>query len=115
MEIGVDNVRRLYGMLCQRPLPHLAEVSYPMRTILDICTVLAIVTFTSCQNANWELSPGSPAYRDGFHDGCDSGRFYARNPFAHYTRDVPRAESDKDYDEGWRLGYEQCRAAEPKR
>ena len=43
-------------------------------------------------------------------DGCDSGRFSARNLAYTYTKDAPRAEMDKQYQDGWQTGYDQCKA-----
>lgn len=74
--------------------------------------ILLILVLPGCQTANWELPDGPAAYREGYHDGCDSGRFSARNLAYTYTKDAPRAESDKEYEAGWQLGYDRCKEAQ---
>jgi hypothetical protein len=62
----------------------------------------------------------SPAYRDGWDDGCESGlyernvRFYGR-PLAsdRFTRDDGRFGTDKDYTDGWNDGAKSCAVGRP--
>ena len=45
-----------------------------------------------------------PAFRDGYADGCQSGK-----PFAAKQRDDARYAKDTQYASGWRDGYDICR------
>lgn len=50
----------------------------------------------------------TPAYADGFNDGCQSGRA-SQDPVAgFYTQNTKRFETDPQYAQGWRAGYQKC-------
>ena len=54
----------------------------------------------------------TPAYADGFNDGCQSGRA-SQDPVAgFFTQNAKRFETDKQYAEGWKAGYQKCSYAQ---
>lgn len=52
--------------------------------------------------------PQTPAYADGFADGCQSGRVSGGSLLDSYKKNVGRFESDKHYAEGWSAGHGKC-------
>jgi hypothetical protein len=48
------------------------------------------------------------AYKDGFDDGCQSGRASAFSLGDRYKKNVNRFESNKQYAQGWYAGFDQC-------
>jgi len=50
----------------------------------------------------------TPAYADGFNDGCQSGKASQKPVAGFYTRDTKRFDSDKQYEQGWTAGYWKC-------
>jgi hypothetical protein len=55
----------------------------------------------SAQQPPINLSGYSPAFKEGFRDGCDTARGSAR-------RDAKRFESDAQYAQGWQDGRSIC-------
>jgi flagellar biosynthesis/type III secretory pathway protein FliH len=51
-----------------------------------------------------------PAYADGYDDGCHSGKAAAGSMFDHFTKNVQRFSSDSQYAQGWKDGFNQCKA-----
>ena len=59
------------------------------------------------------MGPGhTPAYAAGFNDGCPSGRASVSPVAGFYTRDAKRFESDPQYAEGWKAGFQKCADAQ---
>lgn len=54
----------------------------------------------------------SPAYRQGFDDGCHSGRQAAGSLFEQFRKDLPRFNTDQDYAQGWSDAFRQCETQE---
>ena len=54
----------------------------------------------------------SVSYRQGFDDGCHSGRQAAGSFFDQFTKDLPRFNSDRDYAQGWSDAFRQCETQE---
>lgn len=50
----------------------------------------------------------SPAYADGYRDGCDDGSSTASNLTGQRVRDEARYNSEPDYAQGWRNGHREC-------
>jgi hypothetical protein len=48
----------------------------------------------------------SVAYADGFSDGWGSGQQAGGNPYAPFTKDVPRYLHDTEYKTGWDDGFQ---------
>ncbi len=54
----------------------------------------------------------SQAYRDGFDDGCHSGRQAAGSLFDQFRKDLSRFNANGDYAQGWSDAYRQCEREE---
>ena len=54
----------------------------------------------------------SPSYRQGFDDGCHSGRQAAGSLFEQFRKDLPRFNSERDYAQGWSDAFRQCETQE---
>jgi hypothetical protein len=52
----------------------------------------------------------SPAYVDGYKDGCQSGYFAAGDPKFKLVRDTTRFNYDTQYVQGWNVGFSACKA-----
>ncbi|QPH52242.1 hypothetical protein [Pontivivens ytuae] len=50
----------------------------------------------------------STAYRQGFDDGCHSGRQAAGDLFEQFRKDQARFDTDRDYAQGWSDAFRQC-------
>ncbi|MFQ6549314.1 hypothetical protein AADZ90_015255 [Aestuariibius sp. 2305UL40-4] len=50
----------------------------------------------------------SPSYRQGFDDGCHSGRQAAGSLFDQFRKDLARFNSDREYAQGWSDAFRQC-------
>ena len=57
----------------------------------------------------------SPSYRQGFDDGCHSGRQAAGSLFEQFRKDLPRFNTDRDYAQGWSDAFWQCETQEEVR
>ena len=54
----------------------------------------------------------TPAYADGFNDGCQSGKA-SQDPIAgFFTQNTKRFDSDPQYAQGWKAGYQKCSYAQ---
>lgn len=53
----------------------------------------------------------SPAYVDGYQDGCTSASARSNTMAAQPTQDEARFKSQPDYAEGWQDGMQQCNGA----
>jgi hypothetical protein len=49
----------------------------------------------------------SPAYAQGFDDGCDSGKKSAGDMFAQFHKNVQQFQHNQDYTLGWNDGHEE--------
>lgn len=55
---------------------------------------------------------GQPAeYRDGFREGCGSGYVAAGHPYAKFSKDVMRFQTDSLYKQGWEDGHSVCKGS----
>jgi hypothetical protein len=52
----------------------------------------------------------SPAYVDGYKDGCQSGYFAAGDPKFKLVKDATRFNYDTQYVQGWNVGFSACKA-----
>jgi len=76
--------------------------------------VMAGVMLAACSTPpNPLMPPGqTPAFADGFKDGCQSGRA-SQDPVAgFYAKNADRFASDKQYAEGWKSGFSKCSFAQ---
>lgn len=53
--------------------------------------------------------PQPPQYREGFDQGCQSGRSAAGRVGSRFTKDPIRFQSDAMYADGWRDGFNNCK------
>lgn len=51
----------------------------------------------------------SPAYAQGFDDGCSSGKKSAGDLFSQFHKNVQAFQHNQDYRQGWNDGHEECR------
>lgn len=52
----------------------------------------------------------SPAYAQGFDDGCSSGKKAAGDMFSQFHKNVQEFQHNSDYRQGWNDGHEECRS-----
>ena len=78
---------------------------------VGVATLLvAVAQLSSCasQSGAPRAQDRSPAYSEGFGDGCASGRA-SRGSLANWERkNVSRFDSDKQYAQGWSDAFDQC-------
>ena len=65
---------------------------------------------TSCVTEGQRLmnEGASPAYGQGFDDGCNSGKKSAGDMFAQFHKNVQQYQHKVDYQQGWNDGHEEC-------
>ncbi|NDV53012.1 hypothetical protein [Salipiger sp. PrR003] len=57
----------------------------------------------------------SAAYREGFDDGCSSGRQASGSSFNKFEKNQERFNTDTDYAQGWSDAFRQCETQEEAR
>lgn len=73
---------------------------------LSSCAVFAPI---SKESTNSMLGGyGSPAFKTGFHAGCQSGYSNAGNPYNPFNKNREVYEQGGDYKDGWDEGYQRC-------
>jgi hypothetical protein len=55
----------------------------------------------------------TPAYIEGYQDGCKSGYFAAGDSSYKFARDATRFNYDAQYVNGWNGGFSACKAQRP--
>lgn len=75
------------------------------RVFLSIALALAFAS--GCASPQSGAAPRTPAYGDGFKDGCNSGEA-SISIFGRHTKDARRFESDPQYAQGWSDGFAKC-------
>lgn len=83
------------------------KIALPAIVLLAGCTFAEPSETMIADSANV-----SPAYRQGFDDGCHSGRQAAGSLFEQFRKDQPRFNSDQDYAQGWSDAFRQCETQE---
>ncbi len=73
--------------------------------LLTLTAMLA--TLTGCGEGMLR-SGSSPAYLDGYNDGCANGSSRAGNLAAQVIRDEARYNAESDYAVGWANGNREC-------
>lgn len=71
------------------------------------CALLVLVLLNACRE-DMLRSNSSPAYADGYRDGCSNGTSTASNQTGIVVRDDPRYLNDPEYARGWRSGDREC-------
>ncbi|MFO0995410.1 MAG: hypothetical protein U1F33_01915 [Alphaproteobacteria bacterium] len=66
-----------------------------------------VLLLAACQGT---VPAGTPAYQDGYRDGCNSGYADAFRPHHEhaYRLDQARFDSNADYKRGWEEAYAAC-------
>lgn len=78
--------------------------------ILSACTTkFNPHTYLSNLHGDLLMQGNSVAYADGYIDGCASGKKSAGNINFHFSKNINRFESEKDYNTGWIQGYQFCK------
>jgi hypothetical protein len=57
------------------------------------------------------MPPGPLAYRQGYHDGCESGYAVAGSPFYEEVWEARAPRGEPDYVAGWTAGLYDCKAS----
>ena len=78
--------------------------------LVVLLTLLALAACTS-QREGLIKQGATPAYADGYVDGCDSGKQAAGDERAQAKKDPNRYGSDGDYTKGWDEASQKCKAA----
>ena len=80
------------------------------KCLMIVMCLLAAACSTPAKLRIPESFPGKPpSYRDGYVDGCTSGRAEAAHAGSKETRDLGRFNTDPAYARGWYDGSEWCR------
>jgi hypothetical protein len=82
------------------------------KRILLIFTCVGVAALlTSCATEGQRLmnEGASPAYAQGFDDGCSSGKKSAGDMFSQFHKNVQEFQHNQDYRQGWNDGHEECR------
>jgi len=76
-----------------------------IRAVLALAAALALA---ACYNMPQDSPPGTPDYRQGYANGCDSGLSDADNPYYHVIKDPALYGGNADYRRGWDEGHQKC-------
>jgi flagellar biosynthesis/type III secretory pathway protein FliH len=76
------------------------------------CAVLLLLVLAGCQSGREQMLEQGypPAFADGYHDGCVSGR-HSIGALGDFVKNVPRYLKEKTYSTGWDDGFNQCQAS----
>ncbi len=80
-------------------------------TLFLFSSILALHSLTGCGGtaAQRLIQEGaSPAYAQGFDDGCSSGKKAAGDIFSQFHKNVSEYQHNSDYHMGWNDGHEEC-------
>jgi hypothetical protein len=81
----------------------------PISLLTAAALSLFVLHLAGCTGQSRMTSQGqTPAYADGFADGCQSGRVSGGSIHDSYKRNAGRFESDRQYAEGWSAGHRKC-------
>lgn len=75
-------------------------------------STMVLILLTSCGGTEGQrlMQEGaSPAYAQGFDDGCSSGKKAAGDMFSNFHKNVREYQHNSDYHLGWNDGHEECR------
>ena len=86
-----------------------------MRSLVSFLFILTLAACDLPEASETMISSSanvSQSYRDGFDDGCHSGRQAAGSLFDQFRKDQARFNSDQDYAQGWSDAFRQCESRE---
>jgi hypothetical protein len=77
---------------------------------LLIAAFFCLFIFAGCASERDNLikQGASPAYAQGFEDGCHSGKKAGGSWFDQFRKNVKQFNSNPDYKQGWLDGYDEC-------
>jgi len=92
-----------------------------MKALIAIATA-ALLMGCGTDAVSGRVAAQSPAYQQGWRDGCESGLYrrdvkYSGTPQAsdRFTRNEERFRTDHEYARGWNDGEESCAVGRPGR
>lgn len=81
------------------------------RPAMPLAFIVAAVLIAGCTSERDRLlQQGYPEpYAAGYGDGCASGRRAGGNMAEQFVKDVPRADTESQYAQGWSDGFDLCK------
>jgi hypothetical protein len=93
-----------------------------MRALVVAISAAALLAGCSTEMGDKRVAAQSPAYQQGWSDGCESGVYrrdveYSGTPQAsdRFTRNEERFRTDHEYARGWNDGETSCAVGRPGR
>ena len=83
-----------------------------LRTI-TLAALATTLTLAACGSVRETMIERGfpPAYAEGYDDGCSSGKEAAGGLFDETRKEVTRYGTDRQYTQGWDIGFQQCKSA----
>jgi hypothetical protein len=78
---------------------------------LALVAVLALGACAGSEREGLIAKGATPAYADGYVDGCSSGKAAGGSTFDQAQKDASRFGSDAEYTKGWNDAFGSCKAA----
>ena len=80
-------------------------------TSLTLAGLILLLLLNGCASEGQRLmnEGASPAYAQGYDDGCASGKKSAGDMFAQFHKNIRLYQQNSDYRQGWNDGHEECR------
>ncbi len=76
-----------------------------------ILAIMLSACLTPQERLDKEIGPGQPQeYKDGYLDGCPSGKKAAGYLYASSRKQVIRYDQDRLYKQGWDDGFQVCKS-----
>jgi hypothetical protein len=83
------------------------------KRLFSVLACLAISIFlSSCVSEGQRMinEGASPAYGQGYDDGCNSGKKAAGDMFSQFHKNVRQYQHSQDYRQGWDDGHNECKS-----
>mgnify|MGYP007105827911 CR=1 FL=1 len=71
------------------------------KTIYVVMVASASLLFTACTGSNLPVNAGTPSFKAGSNDGCNTAS-------GAYTKNSNAFKNDQDYQDGWFYGRKKC-------
>lgn len=77
-----------------------------------LVVLVGLVALAACTSQQERLiqQGASPAYAEGYSDGCDSGKQAAGAVLIEAKQDTNRYAGDNEYTKGWDAAFKKCKA-----
>ncbi|WP_457593637.1 hypothetical protein [Hydrogenimonas sp.] len=69
---------------------------------------LLFILFAGCASEQSYLAKHSPAFVQGYKEGCKNAQERVADSFVEKKNDTARYKEDREYAKGWDDGYERC-------